>query len=92
MVSFEPVPIFRAFLEYSAARNHLTSFMEVIPALVADDVERSYTVNVPLSGSWGQSGMYVQHMHNRLQASQWLSPMYFNKDSALSKRSAEQQV
>lgn len=44
----EPVPIFRAFMEYSAARNHLTDSIELIPAVVAPDVTKTYTINAPL--------------------------------------------
>jgi hypothetical protein len=65
----EPVPLFRAFLEYSAARNHLSHLIEVLPALVAADAAVPYTVNVPLAGSWGQAGVHVQQQatQNMLQ-------------------------
>ena len=66
-MSIEPVPLFRAFLEYSAARNHLPSFIEVLPALVTDDETQSFTVNVPLVGPMGQAGVYVAQQHNMMQ-------------------------
>lgn len=54
VVSIEPVPIFRAFMEYSAARNHLTTNMEIIPAVVALNTTQTYTINAPLiKGVWG---------------------------------------
>lgn len=58
--------MFRAFLEYAAARNHLTGFIDVLPAVVAPNTSRSYAVNVALSGSWGQAGVHVQqHLHHQ---------------------------
>jgi hypothetical protein len=69
VVAIEPVPLFRAFLEYSAARNHLTHLIEVLPALVAANAARPYVVNVPLAGSWGQAGVHVRQeaTHTMLQ-------------------------
>jgi hypothetical protein len=48
VLSIEPVPVFRAFMEYSSARNHLTSLIELIPAVVALDTHKTYTINAPL--------------------------------------------
>ncbi|WIA16727.1 hypothetical protein OEZ85_013381 [Tetradesmus obliquus] len=69
VVAVEPVPLFRAFLEYSAARNHLSHLMEVLPVLIAPEAAAPYTVNVPRSGSWGQAGVHVQQQttHSMLQ-------------------------
>lgn len=56
VLTIEPVPVFRAFMEYSAARNHLTSLIELLPAVVALDTTRTYTVNAPLiAGGLGWS-------------------------------------
>lgn len=48
VLAIEPVPIFRAFMEYSSARNHLTPLIELLPAVVALDTTKVYTINAPL--------------------------------------------
>jgi hypothetical protein len=35
-------------MEYAAARNHLSSLIEVLPAVVALDTTKTYTINAPL--------------------------------------------
>eukprot|EP00878_Enallax_costatus_P012288 GHUV01012835.1.p1 GENE.GHUV01012835.1~~GHUV01012835.1.p1 ORF type:complete len:415 (+),score=90.28 GHUV01012835.1:144-1388(+) len=51
--AFEPVPTFRAFLEYSSARNHLHSRITVYPHVVASDTRKNYTLAVTTKGQWG---------------------------------------
>eukprot|EP00775_Hariotina_reticulata_P002154 gene2154-2472_t len=53
VTSFEPVPIFQAFFEYSACRNNLRSLITLHPAVVSNDTKRTYTLTVPTEGQWG---------------------------------------
>jgi hypothetical protein len=57
-VAVEPVPLFRAFLEFAAARNHLTPWIEVLPAVVAADTSRLHRLTVPLQGPLGTAGLH----------------------------------
>eukprot|EP00775_Hariotina_reticulata_P002066 gene2066-2386_t len=57
-VAIEPVPLFRAFLEFAAARNHLTQWIEVLPAVVAADTSKPHRLTVPLRGPLGTAGLH----------------------------------
>jgi hypothetical protein len=50
VTSFEPVPIFQAFFEYSACRNNLRHLITLHPAVVSNDTSRNYTLTVPTEG------------------------------------------
>lgn len=61
VVAWEPVPRFRAFLEYSLARNGVTDRVEVRAAVAAEFAsapgERNFTVVAPQRGIWGTAGV-----------------------------------
>jgi len=61
VVSWEPVPIFRAFFEYNIARNKLHHLIELRPSVVVQypsvPGEANYTVVVPQRGFWGTASI-----------------------------------
>ena len=57
VIAWEPVPHFRAFLEYALALNNLTTLVEVRPWAVADKAGETYTLVVPQRGIWGTASI-----------------------------------
>ena len=57
VIAWEPVPHFRAFLEYAVALNNFTAMVEVRPSVVADKLGEPYTLTVPQRGIWGTASV-----------------------------------
>ena len=57
VIAWEPVPHFRAFLEYAIALNNLTAVIEVRPFAVADKAGETYNLVVPQRGIWGTASI-----------------------------------
>lgn len=57
VVAWEPVPHFRAFLEYALALNNFTALVELRSSVVADRSGESYTLTVPQRGIWGTASV-----------------------------------
>ena len=57
VIAWEPVPHFRAFLEYTVALNNFTALVEVRSLVVADKSGESYTLTVPQRGIWGTASV-----------------------------------
>jgi hypothetical protein len=53
-------------MEYSSARNHLTSLIELIPAVVALDTHKTYTINAPLIAGKSCPDLHVRTYINAL--------------------------
>eukprot|EP00877_Chromochloris_zofingiensis_P013674 jgi/Chrzof1/8560/Cz03g15200.t1 len=53
VISWEPVPQFRAFFEYSTARNGLVDKIQIRPAVVVSEPGKMFNVIIPQRGIWG---------------------------------------
>lgn len=54
---WEPVPHFRAFLQYGLQLNDLLASVDVRAAVVAPNAGEQYEVIVPQQGIWGTAGI-----------------------------------
>ena len=54
---FEPVPHFRAFLEYNIHVNNLQHLVEVQTDIVSHSHNQPMTMVVPSGGIWGTAGI-----------------------------------
>ena len=57
VVAWEPVPVFRAFVEAAAALNNLTSRIHLRAAVVSDVAGQHVNMTVPLKGIWGTASV-----------------------------------
>lgn len=57
VVTWEPVPHFRAFLEYNRQLNHLESLIDIRDGAVAEESGKVYSLTVPARGIWGNAGI-----------------------------------
>ena len=57
VVAWEPVPVFRAFLELGAQLNNLTHLIHVRAAAVSDRAGGNVTMRVPRKGLWGAASV-----------------------------------
>lgn len=57
MIAWEPVPTFRAFLEYGVELNRLGALVEVRAAAVGDKEGAEYELVVPQRGIWGTASI-----------------------------------
>ena len=57
MIAWEPVPTFRAFLEYGVELNRVGALVEVRPAAVGDKEGAEYELVVPQRGIWGTASI-----------------------------------
>ncbi|GAX85604.1 hypothetical protein CEUSTIGMA_g13019.t1 [Chlamydomonas eustigma] len=57
VIAFEPVPHFRAFLEYNLHLNNLQHLVEVKPNVVSNVHMKPMKMVVPSSGIWGTAGI-----------------------------------
>ena len=56
-MTFEPVPHFRAFLEYNVHINNLQHLVEVQTSIVSHVHNKPMTMVVPSDGIWGTAGI-----------------------------------
>ncbi len=57
-MAFEPVPHFRAFLEYNIHLNNISHLVQIMPVIVSDAPDGSpVTITVPSHGIWGTAGI-----------------------------------
>lgn len=54
---WEPVPIFRAFLQYGIWPNQLTELVHLRDTLVSDEAGKQYNMTVPTKGIWGTASV-----------------------------------
>ena len=57
VVAWEPVPMFRQFIEAAAALNNLTSRIHVRPAVMSSVAGQIINLTVPLKGIWGTASV-----------------------------------
>lgn len=57
VVTWEPVPHFRAFLEYNRQLNHLEGLIDIRNNAVAEESGKIYNMVVPGRGIWGTAGI-----------------------------------
>ena len=57
VLAFEPVPHFRAFLEYNVHVNNLQHLVEVHSSIVSHSHNQPMTMVVPSGGIWGTAGI-----------------------------------
>ena len=57
VISWEPVPHFRAFLEYNRQLNHLEDLIDIRATAVAEVSGVIYNLTVPSRGIWGTAGI-----------------------------------
>ena len=57
VLAFEPVPHFRAFLEYNVHVNNLQHLVEVRPNIVSAVAGEIMTMVVPTTGIWGTASI-----------------------------------
>ena len=57
VVAWEPVPVFRAFVEAAAQINNLTDRIHLRAAVVSDVAGRKVNMTVPLKGIWGTASV-----------------------------------
>ncbi len=57
MVAWEPVPTFRAFLQYGVELNGLGGLVDVRAAAVGDKPGAEYELVVPQRGIWGTASI-----------------------------------
>ena len=57
VIVYEPVPHFRAFLEYNIALNGLDHLVEVRHDIVSHVNDQPMTMVVPSAGIWGTAGI-----------------------------------
>ncbi len=57
VLAFEPVPHFRAFLEYNVHLNNLHHLVDVRPNVVSHVNGQPMTMVVPSTGIWGTAGI-----------------------------------
>ena len=56
VITWEPVPHFRAFLEYNRQLNHLEDLIEIRDTAVSDAGGGVHDLTVPNRGIWGTAG------------------------------------
>lgn len=54
---WEPVPIFRAFLEFGLQVNNMTASVRVRARVVAEQPGLQYNLTVPSQGIWGTASI-----------------------------------
>lgn len=69
VIAYEPVPHFRAFLEYNVYINGLEHLVEVRPKVVTDTNGANMTMVVPSGGIWGTAGIDGLNIDHSLGAS-----------------------
>ncbi|PNH06979.1 hypothetical protein TSOC_006593 [Tetrabaena socialis] len=57
VIAYEPVPIFRAFFEFSVHLNDLTSLIDVRAMVVSHETGKTMNMVVPARGIWGTAGI-----------------------------------
>ncbi|KAA6428036.1 MAG: hypothetical protein FRX49_02697 [Trebouxia sp. A1-2] len=57
VITWEPVPHFRAFLEYNRQLNHLEDLIDIRDTAVAEVSGVTYDLTVPQRGIWGTAGI-----------------------------------
>ncbi|KAG2497667.1 hypothetical protein HYH03_004406 [Edaphochlamys debaryana] len=57
VIAYEPVPLFRWFLEYNVHVNDLMSRIDIRAVVVSQERDRSMTMVVPTTGIWGTAGI-----------------------------------
>ena len=57
VITWEPIPQFRAFLEYNRQLNRLEHLIEIRDTAVADISGVTYDLKVPSKGIWGTAGI-----------------------------------
>ena len=57
MIAWEPVPQFRAFVEYGLALNNLSSLVTLRPYIASTVSGMEMTMEVPTSGVWGTASV-----------------------------------
>lgn len=62
VIAWEPVPIFRAFLEYGLQVNNMTQLARVRDKVVSEKPGREYELTVPLHGIWGTASINGQNI------------------------------
>ncbi|KAG1673075.1 hypothetical protein FOA52_013144 [Chlamydomonas sp. UWO 241] len=66
VLAFEPVPHFRAFLEYSVALNGLGHLVDVRSEVVSHVSNETLTLVVPSRGYWGTAGIDGLNIDNSI--------------------------
>jgi hypothetical protein len=72
VVAWEPVPQFRAFLEYGLALNGFQSLVEVRAAAASDRAGANLSMQVPRRGIWGTASVGGGNI-DRCRPGQWPS-------------------
>ncbi len=57
VITWEPVPHFRAFLEYNRQLNRLEDLVDIRDTAVAEVSGVTYDLTVPQRGIWGTAGI-----------------------------------
>ncbi|GFR45755.1 hypothetical protein Agub_g7170 [Astrephomene gubernaculifera] len=70
VIAYEPVPLFRAFLELSVHLNHLTHLVDIRPYVVSHLSGRRLRMVVPARGIWGTAGIEGLNIDKAIEASQ----------------------
>ena len=69
VLAFEPVPQFRAFLEYNVHLNGLGNLVQITPNVVSNVSGASLTLIVPSNGIWGTAGIDGLNIDKNVQGS-----------------------
>ena len=65
MIAWEPVPTFRAFLEYGVELNGVGALVDVRAAAVGDKPGAEYELVVPQRGIWGTASIDGRNIDKR---------------------------
>ena len=57
VIGWEPVPHFRAFIDYGVQLNHLAGLTHVRAAAAADHTAQTYKMVIPQRGIWGTASV-----------------------------------
>ncbi|GIL87966.1 hypothetical protein Vretimale_6338 [Volvox reticuliferus] len=68
VIAFEPVPLFRSFLEYNIHLNDLSNLIEVRPLVVSHETGKMLKMVVPARGIWGTAGIEGLNIDTSIQS------------------------
>ena len=71
VVAFEPVPRFRAFLEYNLHLNGLMPHVQVKANAVSHTANKDVEMVFPSRGIWGTAGIGGHNIDKAITGSEW---------------------
>ena len=66
VLAWEPVPVFRAFIELAAQLNNVSHMIHVRHAVVSDTAGKEVEISVPTKGIWGTASVSTAWAKNGL--------------------------